>query len=146
MHVRWYIIAGAIVLGLLIMTMKAKATVAGGSLTDSRIQALADAIGGIEGSPGGNLGIRQGKTATRDDLVTFLTGAFVNGTSSYYDASMSFRALAWTWVCGPQAWNGGDPKPELCDPRDNPETWASFVAGRLGVDVNSSVGEYLSGV
>lgn len=119
-----------------------------GNQQQFRINQLADAIGRIEGgspsNPGNVRDVNSGAISTNVNLPGRLSDIFLAGKSAYYSADMSFRALAWTWVCGPQAWNGGDVKPGLCDPRDNPENWANFVAGALGADVNSAVGDFIN--
>jgi len=151
MSLSWAII---LVIALLLV-VKAKGAVippeTGGDRVEERLRELADAIAYAENGPcmtnfrnnPGNIKGRDGQIKTfsswqegYDYLLADLRYGFIEQKSSLYSPAMTFRELAWMWVCG------GVPG-SVCDPRDNPDAWASTVAGRLGVDVMSTVGEFL---
>jgi hypothetical protein len=145
----WLIVAAVVI--FFMMRVKASALTTDelpGNQQQFRINQLADAISRIEGgspsNPGNIRNLSTGAIAESASLTGRLSDIFLAGKSAYYSADMSFRALAWTWVCGPMAWNGGNVKPDLCDKRDNPENWAAFVAGALGVEVDSAVGDFIN--
>lgn len=108
----------------------------------NRVQQLASAISGIEGgSPTnpGNIKNSIGSIAQSADLIGKLNYDFVLAESSLYSRDMTFSQLAWMYVAGttPGDWS-------KVAAGDNPDNWAAYVAGTLGVDVNSTVGDFLN--
>lgn len=129
-----------VVLLVLIMAKKAQATPLSGT-SQNRVQQLADAISGIEGgSPTnpGNIKDSLGNIAQEASLTLKLNYDFVEGWSTLYDPSMTFSQFAWMYVAGttPGDWS-------KVAPGDNPDNWASYVAGKLGVSIDSTVGDFL---
>ncbi len=123
------------------MSRRAKATVTGFSV-DTKLQGLADAISIIEGGSVSNPGnIRDGSGAIgkTGDLLSQLNTDFISQNSKYYDASMTFRQFAWMYVSGTTVGNW-----DAVAPTDNPDNWADFVAGQLGVSADSKVWDYLN--
>lgn len=123
------------------MIKRAKATVSGGDF-NTKLGNLADAISAIEGGSAANPGnIRDsaGNIGATGSLSHQLDIAFVSQTSAYYTVEMTFREFAWMYVSGttPGDW------PKVIS-GDNPDTWATFVAGRLGVSPDSRVWDYLN--
>lgn len=120
---------------------------------DDRIEQLANAIAYAENgssltnfrnNPGnirdssGAIAVYSDLTAGWQKLYNKLVFDFQSGASTIYSASMSFRALAWMWV------NGTAPDAAVINTSDHPDSWAAAVAGQLGVDVNSTVGDFLN--
>ncbi len=134
------VIIAALVGWVLIMARKAKASPLSG-VVQGRVQQLVSAISGIEGgSPSnpGNIKDSLGNIAQDADLTAKINFDFVEGWSTLYSPDMSFRQLAWMYVAGtvPGDWS-------KVAPGDNPDNWAAYVAGQLGVPVDSAVGEFL---
>lgn len=136
---RWVIIA-ALVGWVIIMAKRAKNNPLSGVI-QGRVEQLASAISGIEGgSPSnpGNIKDSLGNIAESASLVAKLNFDFVEGWSTLYSPDMSFKQLAWMYVAGtvPGDWS-------KVAPTDNPDNWAAYVSGQLGVSVDSTVGEFL---
>lgn len=122
------------------MAKRAKANPLSG-VVQGRIQQLASAISGIEGgtpSNPGNIKNSLGNIAEQADLTAKLNYDFVEGWSTLYDPSMTFKQLAWMYVAGtvPGDWS-------KVATGDNPDNWAAYVAGNLGVSVDSTIGDFL---
>lgn len=135
-------VAVVLVLALvfLIMAKKANATPLTGT-SEQRVVQLSNAIAGIEGgsaSNPGNIKDSLGNIAESADLIAKLNYDFVAGWSTLYSPSMTFTQFAWMYVAGttPGDWS-------KVAPGDNPDNWASYVAGALGVSVSSTVGDFL---
>lgn len=108
----------------------------------ARITQLSGAIAEIEGGTPqnqGNIRAADGSIAQSASLSGMMTRAFLDLNSSLYTPDMTFKELAWMYVAGttPGDWT-------KVDPRDNPDNWAHFVAGKLGVSVDSSVGDFIN--
>lgn len=115
----------------------------GYGMNDPKINALATAIGKAEGFgiPGAIPTIRDnpGDIEERGVVKTFENIAagesalyaqikkIVDGTSKYYNLSMSWYDFAATWTG-----------------RDNWTSWAETVASQLGVNPNSTLAEYFN--
>lgn len=120
---------------------------------DAKLQALAQAIAYAENgasltntrhNPGNIRSLETGAIDVFADedtgwqrLYNKLVFDFVSGGSTIYSASMTWLQVGWMWVAGTAP---GGPH----DPRDNPDSWAATVAGKLGVNVQTTVGEYLT--
>lgn len=126
---------------LFILVARAKANPLSGA-TQSRVQQLVSAISGIEGGSltnPGNIRDSLGNIAESADLTAKINYDFVLGESTIYSPDMTFTEFAWMYVAGTTPGNQA-----AVAPGDNPDNWAAYVAGQLGVSVNSSVGEFLT--
>lgn len=126
---------------IFLMAQRAKASVTGGSF-DFKLQQLAEAISIIEGGTPenpGNIRDHSGAIGVSGDLNGLLRRAFVTQDSKYYRADMTFTEFAWMYVSGttPGNWS-------KVIKTDNPDKWAAFVAGHLGVSVDTTVWEFLN--
>lgn len=137
-----WIIAAVVVLLLMAKVTSNAATLSGSGDygQELRVQQLADAISGIEGgSPSnpGNIRDGSGSIGESGDLAALLRRGFVTGGSRVYSPDMTFQEFAWMYVAGTAP--GGKH-----DPRDNPDNWAAYVAGKLGVSTDSRVGDFIN--
>lgn len=72
------------------------------------------------------------------DALYALVDRVADGRSTSYSPSMTWREFAWMYVAGTQ------PGGEVVSANDKPDVWASYVAGNIGVDVMSTIGEYFA--
>ena len=66
-------------------------------------------------------------------------GLIVNDQSSVYSSDMSLNDIASHWAPAPSSSCGA-----MCA-GNNPNSWASIVAGQLGIDPSTPIGAYASG-
>jgi hypothetical protein len=138
-------IIAAVVILLLMARSTANATMTppnGESGQEFRLRQLADAIGQIEGgsvSNPGNIRDSSGAIGQSGDLLTLLRRGFITGGSRYYSPDMTFTEFGWMYVSGTTP---GDTSKVIKG--DNPDNWAAFVAGKLGVSVDSTVGDFVN--
>ena len=134
------LIIAAFAVAVWIMAKRSKANPLSG-VVQGRVQQLVDAISGIEGgsaSNPGNIKDSLGNIAETADLTAKINFDFVEGWSTLYSPDMTFKQLAWMYVAGTVPGDWGK-----VAPGDNPDNWAAYVAGKLGVGVDSTVGEFL---